>query len=234
MYVYNYRIFDHYDRRVVSLAVLADDDPNWRPRSYRDELWGWSLRMDFPPVKLLDYAGHEAELEADPNPFAHVVLAHLKALETRRDPEGRRAWKFRLVRGLYERGFQAEDVRRLFRLVDWLMSLPPGLNRRFWQDIMTYQKERSMPFLTTPERIAMWDTMQLWIEDALRLKFGEEGLRLMPEIKVIDDADKYRAIHQSIVTATSLDEVRRVCAEVAAPGDARRKKQGGSGKRRST
>jgi hypothetical protein len=65
-------------------------------------------------------------LEADANPFAKVVLAHLKALETRSDPGERRAWKFRLVRGLYERGFKAEDVRQLFRLIDWLMDLPPS------------------------------------------------------------------------------------------------------------
>lgn len=31
MFVYNYRIFDRYDRPVASLAVLADDDPGWRP-----------------------------------------------------------------------------------------------------------------------------------------------------------------------------------------------------------
>jgi hypothetical protein len=28
MHVYNYRIFDRYDREVVSLAVLVDDDPD--------------------------------------------------------------------------------------------------------------------------------------------------------------------------------------------------------------
>src|SRR5437868_1264899 len=31
MYVYNYRIFDRYNRAVASLAVLADDDADWRP-----------------------------------------------------------------------------------------------------------------------------------------------------------------------------------------------------------
>lgn len=30
MFVYNYRIFDTYDRPVASLAVLADPDPEWR------------------------------------------------------------------------------------------------------------------------------------------------------------------------------------------------------------
>jgi hypothetical protein len=84
MVVYRNRIFDRYMRTVVSLAVLADDDPNWRPNSYQEALWGWSVRMTFPPVKIFDYANREAELEADSNPFARVVLAHLKALLWRR------------------------------------------------------------------------------------------------------------------------------------------------------
>jgi hypothetical protein len=95
MYRYNTRIEDHFDHTVVSLIVLADDDPIWRPVTYRKSLWGWSSRMTFPTAKLLDYANLEAELEADKNPFAKIVLAHLKALETRRDPETRRQWKFR-------------------------------------------------------------------------------------------------------------------------------------------
>ena len=70
MYVYNYRIFDRYNRKVVSLAVLADDDPNWRPDHYADELWGCSVEMHWSSVKLLDYADREAELENSKNPFA--------------------------------------------------------------------------------------------------------------------------------------------------------------------
>ncbi len=80
MYVYNYRIFDRYDREVVSFAILGDDDPNWRPDHYGHQRWGFSAGIRFPPVKLLDYAAHEQALEAHPNPFAVVVLAHLKTL----------------------------------------------------------------------------------------------------------------------------------------------------------
>lgn len=32
MYVYNYRIFDRYKKPIISVAILADDDPNWHPR----------------------------------------------------------------------------------------------------------------------------------------------------------------------------------------------------------
>ena len=34
MHVYNHRIFDRYDQEVISLAILTDDDPAWRPNRY--------------------------------------------------------------------------------------------------------------------------------------------------------------------------------------------------------
>ena len=68
MYVYNYRVFDRYNRPVASLAVLADDDPDWRPTEFRRSLFGCEAGIRFPPVKLLDFAAHEAVLEASANP----------------------------------------------------------------------------------------------------------------------------------------------------------------------
>jgi hypothetical protein len=91
MFVYNYRIFDRYGQEVVSLAVLADDNHDWRPSHYSYGRWGCRTGIEFRSVKLLDYAPHWQALEADPNPFATVVLAHLKTLETRGAPAGRRA-----------------------------------------------------------------------------------------------------------------------------------------------
>src|SRR5207302_847617 len=143
--------------------------------------------MNCPPVKRLDFAGREAELEADRNPFAKVVLAHLKALETRRDVDDRRAWKFRLVRGLYERGFRAEDVRRLFRLIDWLMELATTAEEAFERQLAEYQEGRRMPFVTSIER----GGMLRMIEDLLRTKFDEAGAQLMPMIHELNDAEKY-------------------------------------------
>jgi hypothetical protein len=225
MCVYNCRIFDSHERDVASLAVLADDDPNWRPREYRRGLWGCSLRMTFPPAKLLDFRGREAELEASDNPFAKVVLAHLKALETRDNPNDRRAWKFRLVRGLFERGFTTEEVRQLSKLIDWLMQLPRGLQRSFWREVHEYEEERRVPYVTTFEKFGMLQV----IEHSLRTKFGEEGAALLPAIEDLDDAEKYLAIQGVIIQANNLDEVRRACAKAAAPPP--RRKKGGNGKR---
>ena len=124
MYVYNYRIFDKYNKKVASFAVLADDDPDWRPQSYSYELWGTGAGLRFPIVKLLDYAERRSELEESSNPFATVVLAHLDAQATRKAPGERKERKVRLVRCLLERGWDVRRARQLFRLVDWLMDLP--------------------------------------------------------------------------------------------------------------
>jgi hypothetical protein len=210
MYVYNYRIFDRYNRPVASLAVLADDEPDWRPTDFRGNLFGCEAGIRFPAVKLLDFVAHEAMLESSDNPFAQVVLAHLKARQTHGDPAGRHAWKVRLVRNLYERGFSPKDVRELFRLIDWLMELPPPLREVFWQDMDKIQEEKRMPYITSIERVGQCRGMRLGIESLLRVRFGDEGLKLMPEIREIYEEEKLEAILKALETATGPEEVRRL------------------------
>lgn len=72
--------------------------------------WGSRLGIRFPSVKLLDYAVRQAELEADENPFATVVLAHLAAQQTRGDSQARYSRKLRLTRRLYERGLSRQRI----------------------------------------------------------------------------------------------------------------------------
>jgi hypothetical protein len=209
MHIYNQRIFDRYDREVISLAILADDDPDWRPNQSEYSRWGFRTGTEFPIVKLLDYAPHWQALEADPNPFAMVVLAHLKTLETRRSPADRQAWKLRLVKGLYERGMDAEDIRRLLRFIDWIMDLPPELEQRFQQEITAYQQEKCMPFIDIFERVALEKGLLEGLEVSLQLKFGAEGLNLMPELRELHDHELLRAVLRAISAAASPDDLRR-------------------------
>jgi hypothetical protein len=228
MYYYNTRIFDRYNRTVVSLAVLADDDRNWRPDRYTRELWGCSAELRWPVVKLLDYANRVDELEADSNPFAKVVLAHLKAVQTRYDPDGRYDWKRRLARGLHEQGFSSEDMWQLLRVIDWLMVLPPALKRQFDRELHEYEEAHRMPYVTSWERNGMLQA----VEDLLRSKFGDEADELMPAISELDDAEKYLALNRAVASATTLDEVRQAVAKATAP--ARRPRKSGNGKRGSS
>ena len=51
-------------------------------------------------VKLLDYRDRWQALEQDSNPFALVVMAHLKTQATRRNATDLKEWKLRLIRTL--------------------------------------------------------------------------------------------------------------------------------------
>jgi hypothetical protein len=100
----------------------------------------------------------------------------------------------------------------LFRFIDWLMELPAPHEKLFWQDSGIIQRERTMPFVTTPERVGRRAGMRIGIRSLLKVKFGDEGLKLMPEIENIHYDDQLVAILQALETAKTPDEVRRLCA----------------------
>lgn len=139
-----------------------------------------------------------------------LVLAHLKTRETRQDPDARRCWKVRLVKGLHERGLTAGEIRQLMRFIDWMMDLPPALEEEFRQEIHRYEEEKRMPYITSFERFGIRKGLLEGIEALLEFKFGAEGLKVLPEIQQIHDHEKLSAILQAIKTAPTLDELRRV------------------------
>jgi hypothetical protein len=155
MFVYGYRIYDRYRHAVVSLAVLADETRGWRPRRFRVGRWGSWLGIRFPSVKLLDWAGREAELEASDNVFATVVLAHLATQATRHDAKARFDRKLQLTRRLYERGLPRQKIIDLYRFLDWLMRLPEDLELQYTDTIHRIEEQLRMPYYTFVERRGM-------------------------------------------------------------------------------
>jgi hypothetical protein len=216
MYVCNYRIFDRYNTEVVSLAILADENPRWRPDGFGYSRWGFHAGIQFPVVKLSDYSDRVEWLEQHSNPFAIVVLAHLKARKTCQNQEARYSWKARLVKSLYDRGMCAKDVRQLFRFIDWVIDLPKELEVALWHEVKQYEEQKQMPYVISPIRIEREEGLSegylRGIEESLDIKFWELGLHLMPEIRKIHDAERLGTILKSIKTVASPDELRRLWA----------------------
>jgi hypothetical protein len=67
-----------------------------------------------------------------------------------------------------------------------------------------------MPFMTGFERHALEKGLLQGIEALLDVKFGADGLALLPEIRELRDHEMYQDVLQAIRKASSLDEVRRV------------------------
>ncbi len=85
-----------------------------------------------------------------------------------------------------------------------------------------------MPYVNSIAREGMLHSLGT----ALRTRFGEEGVKLIPAISELDDAEKYDALHRVIIQAETLDEVRQECAKAGAP--VKRPRKGGNGKRGSS
>jgi hypothetical protein len=222
MYVYNYRLFDRHRRKVASLAILADDRPRWKPSAFGYTLLGCEVSLRFPAVKLLDYRKRWAELEASQSPFAVVVMAHLESLRTRRDVQARKAAKLRLVRELYRKGYSRRDVRQLFRFIDWVMTLPEELEEQFWTEVRALEEEKHMPYVTSIERLGikkgreegLKEGLKKGLLDAIRVslkvRFGKQGLALMPELQSIQDEAVLIRIQEALVRGLSLEALRKI------------------------
>ncbi|MCP4353845.1 MAG: cytosolic protein [Desulfobacterales bacterium] len=154
-FVYYYRIHDLFNQQVVSLAILADENKEWKPSEYSQELWGCSVEFHFPTVKILDYKKQWKMLEESDNPFAVVVMAHLKTMETKKDKNSRWKWKLELTKNLYKHGFSKTDIINLYRFIDWIMVLPKRLEKTYHNEIMKFEKENKMQYITTAERIGV-------------------------------------------------------------------------------
>lgn len=225
----NYRGEDRLGQHVVSLVILIDDDPDWRPGEYVASQYGCTRTLTFPVVKLLDYRGREAELEAGANPVGLFVVAQLESRRTRDDPPARAAVKLRLIENLHARKMDEEDLRQWYRYLDWLLALPEELEAQLWDEITRREKEGKMTFVTYGERVGIQKGMEKGmekgrqegaadtIEAVLAARFGDEGRALMPAIRKVGEIDRLLQLTQQLVAAATLDEARAAVAALPAP-----------------
>ena len=204
MCVYNCRIWDRYNEPVVSLALLADGDPRFRPDRFQRQMAGCRLEFTFPIVKLLDFKS-EQELALDPSPFAIASLIQLRKLQAGPDVQRRYTYKLALAHALYRRGYERNDVLKLFRFMDFVLTLPEAFSLRFRDELEVIEKELNMPYVTSVERLARQEGRQEGIEkgilqcavdllrQALEVRFGEVPASLLEKIQQCQDVDVLRA-----------------------------------------
>ena len=106
-------------------------------------------------------------------------MAHLKTRATRQDLEQRLQWKLQLVKRLYEKGYQREDILELFRFIDWLLTLPAAWEQRFTVQLSEYETAMSKPYITQLERYGIEKGLAQGLEQGMQqgLERGlEQGL----------------------------------------------------------
>jgi len=194
MFIYNYRIYDRYDKPVASLAVLADEHTHWRPDYFSYSVLGSETSIRFPIAKLTDYHDKVDELLAADNSFAVVTATHILTQQTRKNDQERYQAKRLLVRLLYQRKWDKQRVIDLFGVIDWMMRLPEELEQQLWQEIEILEENEKMQYVTSVERMGIAKGLQ---KGVLKGEVEMLGLMLKHRFGDLSDAVVNRLRHAS-------------------------------------
>jgi hypothetical protein len=225
MFVYHYRLFDRYASLVASFVVLADDDRNWRPDEYRHSLWGVEAGLKFRTAKLADYWERWEELEKSRNPFAAVVMAHLKSQETNRNEAQRLRSKIILAKMMYRRGYKRREVLELFRFIDYVLALPEELELEYERELAEFEEGQKVTYLSRFERRGMQRGLEQGIAqgleqgqiasaraaivEVLATRFEKVPNKVAGQLNKIGDANTLRGLLRKAVKASTLKEFER-------------------------
>ena len=206
MFTYNYRTYDRYQKPVVSIALLLDEDPKWRPSYFemQDPFNGKPfLQFYYRAVKLLDYASKKEDLNQRKDLFSLVILAQLSVMETKKDPVQRLQNKMALARELIRRGLSREATSELYKFFDWIMILPDNLMLTYKEQIKQMEEGDAAvwhtPYVSTFEKVARIEGRQAGLQEG-RQEGRQEVLK--PVRSLLDRQLRRRFPHQ--VTAKHL------------------------------
>ncbi|MCP4215357.1 MAG: hypothetical protein GY765_11915 [bacterium] len=156
MFIYYYRAFDKEAKKetpVISLALLTDDEPNYKPNQYHFGLLGFDIRMKVPVAKILDYTSKKTlikKLETSKNPMSMIVRAQLKSHEVKRAGNNRKFEATKeLIRQCYGYGYQQEKTRIILDFFDLVIRLPKSFEQKINREILKVEEGFNMDYTPT-------------------------------------------------------------------------------------
>lgn len=151
MFVYYYRILDHYRMKVISLAVLADGDSGYRPDHFEEIVAGSGVYFRFRTVKLLDIEPQLDALLTGGNPFALLVAAQLTAKRVR-DGRQRVDNLIGFYRLAIKQQLDRELIERLLVFLEWLVALPPEIEAYYTDQVDRLREGNTVSYVSILER----------------------------------------------------------------------------------
>jgi len=216
MFRYFYKIFENHGRRIVSIAILTGSERVTEEEGrYELKAYGSGVEFLYLSFKLMGYK--KDKLAQDPNPIALVVLASQEKERAKRKGEKFDAKRY-LVRKLYERGYKREEVKALFKFIDWVLQLSDEEESLIWEEIKELEEVKKMPYVTSVERIGRREGLQQGLQrglledgremilEALDERFGEAPFFVSEAVNRIEDRDVLKLIHRRAIRCASLAE----------------------------
>ena len=204
MFRYFYRIYDKYNRNIVSLAIFTGKSKTY-PLSFNYDFYKTRIIHEYRCVKLADY--EEDYLLNQDNIFALVTLAVNYSIKSKSDEELRYKFKSRLIRLMFSRGYSEEEIIDLFRFIEIMLEIKnENLNKLIYEEILKYQKEVNKMVVTKFEKIAMEKGKEAGIKKGMEKGRKGEKIEIAKELLIrgfsIEDI--------SGITKLSLNEIKKI------------------------
>jgi hypothetical protein len=149
-------------------------------------------------------------------------MAHLKTKATTGKLPEREQWKWRLIRGLYEKEFEREQIIKLFEIIDNMMTLSPELQSSLESKIKQFEEERTMPLMSNMElrgiergkEIGVLEKSRDAIKTVLTVRFGQISSEIEEIIGKMTNPTILEELLKLAATANSLAEFRQSLARI--------------------
>ena len=146
MYTYYYRILDRYGKDITAIAILTDENKDFKPNKYEKEFYGTKLVYEYNSFKILGKS--EKELKENKNPFAMIILAGLYVIKSKKitDEKKKFLFKMTLAKLLRDKKYSAEKRRSIFIFIESIIKLPSKLELQFEKETDNlFDEEETMP-----------------------------------------------------------------------------------------
>ncbi len=145
-------------------------------------------------------------------------MAHLKTKATTGKLPEREQWKWRLIRGLYEKEFEREQIIKLFEIIDNMMTLSPELQSSLESKIKQFEEERTMPLMSNMElrgiergkEIGALENARNYVKTVLKTRLGDIPIDIEQAVDKIAVLSILDELLKSALTVNSFDELHQL------------------------
>lgn len=126
---------------------------------------------------------------------------------------------------LLESGLSRQDIRQLFRFIDWIMVLPEELAISFKTEIKSYEEARKMRYVTSIERLAKQEGIEEGLQEGRQLgviqssqdsvievletRFGEVPITIINAVNNINDSSVLKTLLKRAISIPPLAEFQQ-------------------------
>jgi hypothetical protein len=157
MFTYNYRSFDKFNRPIAAIAILTDDQENYRPSFYQQKTCRTTMRYDFDTYKILDYPPNH--FDTIDNPFSVVMKTVRLSIKNKaiKTDEDLLSLKLFLFKNMLEKGYSKQVIRKITNFIKhYILFKDKSLYRKFDNSIQELsQNNQPMGILELVQREAI-------------------------------------------------------------------------------